>query len=343
MLRDAAPVVRHVASALDLPTGVAGILLGAAGALVVATLIRGLLLVLRTAPETRERWRSLATWWLLLVALTVALWLGRTGVVVAMALVSLLLMRETLSLTDAGAWWPAGVLVALAAYLWAWLDWASFFLGAVPLVLLAGALVEVLVRAGAGPAMRWRRIRRFVVALLVAVVGPSHVVAVASAPPAGGSSTPVAWLVVLLLLTELNDIAQAWAGRAVGRHAMAPVLSPRKTWEGLAGGLAFTTLAAVLVVPVAVGGLDGATFGGVPGLPGQLPGPSWLGSAGLGLAVSLAGTAGDLTGSALKRAAGVKDSGDLLPGHGGVLDRFDSLVLSAPAFFAMVHLPGGGP
>lgn len=326
-------VVVAVAVALGLPVGVTGLLLGAAAALAATTAVRAILLLRRPVDEVRKRWRSLATWWLLLTALVVVAVLGRPAVVVAMAAASLLLVRETLSLTGTDRWLPAGVVVVLVVYLWAWLDWRSLFFRAVPAALLAVAAAEALWRTSPRPGLA--PLRGFVVAVLVAVVGPAHVVAVASGRPEGLSwPSPVVWLVVLLLLTELNDIAQAWCGRAVGRHAMAPVLSPHKTWEGLVGGLAATVVAAAFLVPLAMGSAGAPEPGGGPA------GLSRVWWAGLGLAIALAGTAGDLTASALKRAAGVKDSGDLLPGHGGVLDRFDSLVLSAPVFLALLHLLG---
>lgn len=121
-----------------------------------------------------------------------------------------------------------------------------------------------------------------------------------------------AWLMLVLAITWINDSAAFFVGRAFGRTRMAPVLSPKKSWEGFAGGMAGSIFAAVL-----------ATY--LLGLPiGQ-----WAAVL-IGVATGVAGTLGDLGESLIKRQVGVKDSGNLIPGHGGILDRMDSLLFTAP-------------
>ncbi len=169
-------------------------------------------------------------------------------------------------------------------------------------------------------------------AVVVAGVGPAFVVAVAWLPgPDTLPATELGWLVLLLVLTELNDVAQAFWGRTLGRFRMAPALSPKKTWAGFWGGVATTTLAAVFVAPC----LTDYGRGRPPGAGALADAPLWLWPALVGVLVALAGVAGDLLASRLKRRAGVKDSGALLPGQGGVLDRMDSLTVAAPAFWVL--------
>ncbi len=115
------------------------------------------------------------------------------------------------------------------------------------------------------------------------------------------------WLLIALLGTFAIDSAAYFAGRAVGRRKLAPRISPSKTWEG-----AFAGLAAGPITVIAFNALIG------PGIA------AWQAGA-IGLAVSVGGIAGDLAESGLKRAVGVKDSGVIVPGHGGILDRIDSL------------------
>jgi phosphatidate cytidylyltransferase len=133
-------------------------------------------------------------------------------------------------------------------------------------------------------------------------------------------------LTFLFCVVWVGDIAALYVGRAWGRHKLAPTLSPNKTWEGTIGSLAGSMLVA----------------GGLWGLAELLeqwdsailsyPGDVWYWVL-LAVVVNAAAQVGDLAESALKRSAGVKDSGTLLPGHGGVLDRIDALLLAAPVLW----------
>ena len=175
---------------------------------------------------------------------------------------------------------------------------------------------------------------RRLLAAAVALVGPAFVAAVAWLPaPFAHPGTRLGWLVLLLVLTELNDVAQAFWGRTLGRFRMAPQLSPKKTWEGFWGGIVTTTAVAAFIAPYLTD--YGQT---APPAAAGLAAPAWLWPALVGLVVAVAGVAGDLLASRLKRQAGVKDSGRLLPGQGGVLDRLDSLTVAAPAFWALTWL-----
>ncbi|MGA3134849.1 MAG: phosphatidate cytidylyltransferase [Terracidiphilus sp.] len=133
-------------------------------------------------------------------------------------------------------------------------------------------------------------------------------------------------LVFLMCVVWAGDIAALYIGSAWGRHKMAPKLSPNKTWEGALGALA----ASLLVT----GGLLGLATLLETWNSAKLSYPEdvwyWLG---LAVVVNVSAQVGDLVESALKRSAGVKDSGNLLPGHGGVLDRIDALLLAAPVLW----------
>jgi phosphatidate cytidylyltransferase len=129
-----------------------------------------------------------------------------------------------------------------------------------------------------------------------------------------------AWRIfVFILLVVCSDIGGYAAGVLWGRHPMAPTVSPKKSWEGLAGS--------------AVAGLAG----GVAGVALLLDGPWWAGAL-VGAAAVAAATLGDLSESVLKRDLGVKDMGSLLPGHGGVMDRLDSLLPTAPVVWLLLAL-----
>jgi phosphatidate cytidylyltransferase len=144
-------------------------------------------------------------------------------------------------------------------------------------------------------------------------------------------------VVFLLAIVWAGDSAAYYVGRRWGKRKLAPVVSPKKTWEGLWGqlgaGLAFGAAAALLLFRSA----SGAT--GTSGAPRTL----LLGAA-LGLVVSVVAVVGDLLESTFKRSCAVKDSGGLLPGHGGLLDRLDSLLYASPVLlFALAFVPEALP
>jgi phosphatidate cytidylyltransferase len=132
----------------------------------------------------------------------------------------------------------------------------------------------------------------------------------------------LSWLFYLYALTALNDIAQFISGTLFGRHRIAPGISPNKTWQGLAGGVAVTLLLSL-------------TLGHHLGLA-DAPHLALY-----AVLLSLGGFAGDMLFSAAKRSYGVKDFSQLIPGHGGILDRVDSLVVTAPLlYFLITHFKG---
>jgi phosphatidate cytidylyltransferase len=128
------------------------------------------------------------------------------------------------------------------------------------------------------------------------------------------------WVFFILLATVASDTAAFFIGRAVGRHKLAPQISPNKTWEGAIAGVIGAAAFSLLFVPTKLFGLSNAIH-----IQGFSYGEAIL----LGVLVSIFGQLGDLTESLLKRNAKVKDSGNLLPGHGGVLDRLDSIIFAS--------------
>ncbi len=138
-------------------------------------------------------------------------------------------------------------------------------------------------------------------------------------------------VIYLLVVVKLTDVGAFFVGCGLGRHKLIPRISPAKSWEGLAGGLA-TGLAASLVFRWVTGGNLVAVH------------LTWVHAAILGLLLAAGGVAGDLLESLLKRAAGVKDAGTIIRGMGGLLDVVDSLLLTAPILYIYARLLlGPGP
>ncbi len=300
-------------------------------ALLIGTLVRAL--ALRNAsPQVRsQRWKSLGVWWVLLGALTAALLIGEIGLAILMYVAGLLALREFNQLyrrqsADASrlAWTVA--LLGLGHYASLVLVQTEWSLLAFPMfVWVAIGTVQVLHGASRG---YLRATGGYCWASVLFFWGLSHIVALSSLPVASDSPEsswlavgPMGWPLFVILLTQCDDIAQALIGRRFGRHKMIPSISPGKTWEGFAGGLVVTVFLSVVAVPW------------LTSLAVDYP--FWRGLAlamGAGAIVSVVGFVGDVNMSALKREAGVKDSGNLLPGMGGMIDRIDSLTAALPIF-----------
>lgn len=234
-------------------------------------------------------------------------------VLILLGLMEYRVLAEKLSGSPAlWAMLPAGILLYLAA--------AGFFMGLAGEELLLFTLLPGFALFVAGlyrkKATAFMGMALEVLSLVYVVLPLSllnamlHLDAVAGMP---SRSLVLAFLVFIWT----GDTFAYLTGRWLGRHKLFERLSPKKTWEGFFGGLVFSVVASVIFA----------------GLYTQIPLFGWIMYA---IVVVTAGTFGDLTESMLKRNAGVKDSGNLIPGHGGVLDRLDSILLAAP--FAYIYL-----
>jgi phosphatidate cytidylyltransferase len=138
------------------------------------------------------------------------------------------------------------------------------------------------------------------------------------------------WVFLILLSTVASDTMAFFIGSAIGRHKLAPQISPNKTWEGAIAGIVGAAAFSLLFVPTTIFGLNSTIH-----IQGLGYGEAIL----LGVLVSVFGQIGDLAESMLKRNAKVKDSGNLLPGHGGILDRLDSIIFAGVVvyYFAVLY------
>lgn len=224
-------------------------------------------------------------------------------------------------------WTAAFVLSA-----WAAANLRDFAIAAL-IILTAGAFLSLLWL------IAFYRGRRWLLTAAWLIGGPvyigfllSHALLLADLGFGSGSSAGYElgrnWLLLALLTTFAADTGAYAVGRLLGRHKMAPTLSPGKTWEGLAGGLIAAIIAALLLDQL----LQCCSGLGLT---------QWWQPALIGAALGIAAPAGDLLESKLKRLAQVKDAGRLFPGHGGILDRLDSLLLTLPAayYLALLTLP----
>lgn len=279
---------------------------------IVAVLCRG-----DVAGRHAELVARVKSWWVLVFVFAVAIAFRRGVAIAFFAILSFLALKEYLSLvptrrTDRRVLFWVYLCVPIQ-YGWIWQQWYHMFLIFIPVwafLLIAARMVlrgdtrDFLRAAGT---LQW--------GLMTMVFGLSHLAYLLVLPD--GQATPAhgaALLLFLVLLTQLNDVAQYVWGRTLGRRKAIETVSPKKTVEGLLGGVLTTTLLSFLLAPVLT-----------PLTPTD--------SVAAGLMIGIGGFLGDITISAVKRDIGVKDSGSLIPGHGGVLDRIDSLLFTAPLFF----------
>ena len=289
--------------------------------LVTATAAVWVLGRLRPAADWTELRQRVRTWWIMAAVFAVAMLLSRRVSLAFFALVSFLALKEYLSLiptrrVDRSVLFWAYLAIPIQ-YLWIAMHWYGMFIVFIPVfafLLLPMRMVLIGETAGflrAAGTLHW--------GLMATVFSLSHVAFLLVLPQslnARGGGGP-GLVLYLVFLTQFNDVAQYLWGRTLGRHKVLPKVSPGKTVEGLLGGLGTTILLASLLAPwlTPFGRLDAVLAGVIIGLGGFI---------------------GDVVISALKRDLGIKDSGTLLPGHGGILDRIDSLSYTAPLFFHFV-------
>ena len=251
-----------------------------------------------------------------LIIFKAPLWL----VVLAAALVAELALYEYLQLANgSGAKVPIWLVMLCAALLFA----ATFALPTTLQMPVFGVLAVVLFTyAGfVSPPQRVLPDAAYSVFGLIYVAYPLTLLPLLSARENG-----IGLLLFLMAVVWSGDVVAMYTGRAFGKHKFAPTISPNKTWEGAAGSMAGSLLAGVAVIEIS-NTLAARNIGTVSFIE---PLWQWIVIAAF---LNIAAQTGDLLESALKRGADVKDSGSILPGHGGVLDRIDALLLAAPALW----------
>jgi phosphatidate cytidylyltransferase len=259
-------------------------------------------------------------WWVMAALLGVAIAFGKLAVVILYALTSFLALREFVTLTDSrrGDHWAllAAFFVALPIQYWlVWIEWYGLFSIFIPVY---GFLLLPVIAALRGDTDNFlERVSAQQWALMICVYCASHVPALLTLDIPGYDGKQVLLVAFLIIVAQGSDVLQYVFGKLFGRHKVAPTLSPSKTWEGLIGGIASTTL------------LGTALWWITPFPP--------LVAGGMAFVICLMGFFGGLVLSGVKRDRGVKDWGHLIAGHGGVLDRIDSIVFSAPIFFHLTR------
>ncbi len=259
-------------------------------------------------------------WWLMIALFAIAFFLGKGLTIVLFALTSFYCLREFLSIAPTRPEDHRPVVAAFYLFIplqyWlVWTDWQSLFMIAIPvwsflllptLSVLAGETRDFLQRTAR---IQW--------ALMLAVFCISHAPALLLLDIPGFEGRNFLLLFFLITVVQLSDVLQYVFGKLFGKHKVAPRVSPAKTWEGLIGGGLTASLAGA----------------GLWWITPFSPIEAW----GMALAIVLAGFCGGLVLSAVKRSLAAKDWGTMIDGHGGALDRMDSVSFAAPLFFHLTN------
>lgn len=259
-------------------------------------------------------------WWAMVGLLGVAFALGETAVIVLFALASFTALREFLTLTptrggDHLALALAFFVVLPAQYVLVAMEWYGLYSIFIPVYAFLLLPMVAALRGETDDFMR--RVAELQWGLMITVFCVSHVPALLTLDIPGYAGRELLLIAFLILVVQSSDVLQYVWGKLAGRHKVAPSLSPSKTWEGFIGGIASATL------------LGAALWWITPFSPLQ--------AAGMALLINLAGFLGGLVMSAIKRDRGVKDWGRMIEGHGGMLDRLDSVIFAAPLFFHLTR------
>lgn len=286
------------------------------GLLGLASIVCYLLQYKHPERDYEELKKRINSWWWMIGILFICLALSTTTALILFAFISFLALKEFFSivplrLNDRRVVFLAYLAIPLQYY-WVAIGWYGMFIIFIPVyvflllpmrMVLIGETKGFIQSAGI---IHW--------ATMLTVYCISHVAYLLVLPVKNPQAGAVGLVIFILFMTELNDISQYIAGKLFGKHKIIPKVSPNKTWEGFIGGLFAISLLSTLIAPWLT------------------PLNAWQGL-GAGVLISCAGFIGDVVISSVKRDLAIKDSGTLIPGHGGILDRLDSLMYTAPLFF----------
>jgi len=259
-------------------------------------------------------------WWRMCAIFALTLLIGRVGSLVLFGLLSLLALREYITLVPTRRGdhrtllWSFFIITPLQYYLIG-IAWYGFF--AIMIPVFAFVFVPTRIAMSGDTEHFLERAAKIQFGLMICAFCLSHAPALLILEIPGFAGRNAQLLLYLVLVDQMSDVLQYVWGKLAGKHKIAPSVSPNKTWEGFLGGVATATL------------LGAALWWATPFAPLQ--------AAGMSLVITLLGFAGGLVMSAIKRDAGVKDFGAVIEGHGGILDRIDSLCFAAPIFFHLVR------
>ena len=271
----------------------------------------------RDYSNLRQRIKS---WWWMIALIFAALVMGKKSSVIFFGFLSFLALKEFCSIASLRQadrrvlFWA--YLAIPVQYYFVYIGWYGMFIIFIPVYMFLFLPIRmVLIGQNQGfiksaATIQW--------ALMLTVFCISHIAYLLTLPVKNDAAGSIGLVLFLLFITQFNDVSQYIWGKLFGKNKIIPKVSPNKTWEGFLGAVITITICSGFAAPL----LTPLTF-----------------ELGLifGFIISISGFFGDVVISSVKRDLEIKDSGNLIPGHGGILDRIDSLMYTAPLFFHMIY------
>ena len=288
--------------------------------LILSSIIHYLLTIKRPNSDYKELSLRIKSWWIMIGILFAVLLSSKGLAITFFGFLSFLMLKEFLSIVptrmeDRQVIFWAYIAIPIQ-YFWIYLEWYGMFIIFVPIFIFLIIPMRMVLIGETNGFIRAAGILTWTTMLSVFNIG--HIAYLLVLPEKNLAAGNVGLVLFILFMTQFNDVCQYIWGKNLGRHKIIPKVSPNKTWEGFIGGLITITLCSSIVAPL-------------------LTPLTAIQGAGAGALISFSGFIGDVVISSVKRDLQIKDSGNLIPGHGGLLDRLDSLSYTAPLFFHYLY------
>ena len=290
------------------------------GLLVISSGITYFLTIKHPNSDFKELSMRIKSWWIM-IGILFAVLLSSKGIAITFfGFLSFLMLKEFLSIVptridDRQVIFWAYIAIPIQ-YFWIYLEWYGMFIVFMPIFIFLIIPMRMVLIGETSGFIRAAGILTWTSMLSVFNIG--HIAYLLVLPEKNLAAGNVGLVLFILFMTQFNDVCQYVWGKNLGRHKIVPKVSPNKTWEGFIGGLITITLCSSVVAPL-------------------LTPLTAIQGAGAGALISFSGFIGDVVISSVKRDLQIKDSGNLIPGHGGLLDRLDSLSYTAPLFFHYLY------
>jgi len=304
----------------NIPLNSLYVMMGVIVLLLSSTLIQYLLRRHKPENDYKELQQRITSWWWMIGLLFVFLSMGQLSGIIFFAIISFLALKEFVSIlptrqADRNVLFWAYLSIPLQYY-WVSIGWYGMFIIFIPVYMFLLIPMRMVFKGEVEGFIKAAGVIQW--AVMLSIFSISHIAYLLVLPVINPLAGAIGLVLFLLFMTQFNDVSQYVWGKIFGKHKIIPRVSPNKTWEGFIGGVLTIGLLSALIAPYLTP-LDMQQ--------GLIA----------GLIISISGFIGDVVISSVKRDLKIKDSGNLIPGHGGILDRLDSLLYTAPLFFHYIY------